>query len=217
MTIGAAHLPGLVSAESTQRLCNNLAPVPLDRPGLRLRGSAEIMQFLGPDSALGRVASGLLGAGSMPVRALLFDKSPETNWSVGWHQDRVIAVRERREVPGFGPWSVKDGIHHVAPPVSVLNSMVTIRLHLDPVGPDNAPLLYAPGTHRQGVISVAEVPAVVARQGVKVSLAAAGDVWVYATLILHASAVATVPTRRRVLHVDYAAGHLPDGLTWLGL
>src|SRR5262245_51026818 len=42
------------------------------------------------------------------VRALLFNKSPDANWYVTWHQDLTIAVRKRIDVPGFGPWSVKD-------------------------------------------------------------------------------------------------------------
>ena len=40
-----------------------------------------------------------------PVRAIYFDKSPEANWLVPWHQDLTLALRSRAEVPGFGPWS----------------------------------------------------------------------------------------------------------------
>lgn len=62
----------------------------------------------------------------------------------------------------------------------------------------------------------AEVPGTVARCGAVVCLAAAGDVWLYATPILHASDAAAAP-RRRVLQVDYAVGELPGGLRWLGI
>ena len=47
--------------------------------------------------------------------------------------------------------------------------------------------------------------------------AAAGDVWLYSTPILHSSAAASQPTTRRVLQIDYAAEPLPDGLEWLGV
>ena len=47
-----------------------------------------------------------------------------------WHQDLSIAVKERHEVAGFGPWSVKEGVP-VQPPVEILESMLTLRLHLD--------------------------------------------------------------------------------------
>lgn len=95
--------------------------------------------------------------------------------------------------------------------------MVTLRLHLDAVDEDNSPLLYAPGSHRLGIVSVEQVPEIVARCGVETSLASSGDAWAYSALILHASEPASVPARRRVLHVDYAVGSLPGGLEWLGI
>jgi ectoine hydroxylase-related dioxygenase (phytanoyl-CoA dioxygenase family) len=152
-----------------------------------------------------------------PVRAILFDKSPQTNWSLPWHQDRVIAVRERVEVEGFGPWTRKQGALHVAPPFAILARMTTLRLHLDDVPAGNAPLLIAPGSHCLGRIAGRDIPAVVHERGKVGCLAAAGDVWLYSTPILHASEVAHRPARRRVLQVDYATDDLPGGLEWLGV
>jgi hypothetical protein len=99
------------------------------------------------NSGIGAVARRHLGAGARPVRAILFDKNAEVNWGLAWHQDRTIAVRRRVEVPGFGPWTVKAGMVHVAPPFSLLARMITVRIHLDPVDAANAPLLIAPGSH----------------------------------------------------------------------
>ena len=48
-------------------------------------------------------------------------------------------------------------------------------------------------------------------------VAEAGDVWLYATPILHASEASHRPGHRRVLQVDYAAEELPGGLEWLGV
>lgn len=62
-----------------------------------------------------------LAAEPRPVRSIFFDKTPQSNWSVAWHQDPTIAVRDRGEVEGFGPWSVKEGIPHVQPPVELLS------------------------------------------------------------------------------------------------
>ena len=95
--------------------------------------------------------------------------------------------------------------------------MVTLRLHLDPVPMTNAPLLVAPGSHRLGRIAEAEIADVVARYGAAVCLAERGDVWVYATPILHASGRASAPGNRRVLQIDFAGCDLPGGLTWLGV
>jgi hypothetical protein len=45
----------------------------------------------------------------------------------------------------------------------------------------------------------------------------AGDVWLYAAPIVHASARALRPRRRRVLQLMYSAERLPNGLEWLGV
>jgi ectoine hydroxylase-related dioxygenase (phytanoyl-CoA dioxygenase family) len=149
--------------------------------------------------------------------AILFDKTGKTNWSLGWHQDRTIVVRERVDTPGFGPWTVKSGLLHVAPPADVLAAMVTLRVHLDPVSSTNAPLLIARGSHRLGMVAERDVDRVVAESEIAVCIAERGDIWLYRTLILHASAAAQQPRRRRVLQVDYAAAPLPGGLAFLGI
>ncbi|GLH79045.1 hypothetical protein SSBR45G_39540 [Bradyrhizobium sp. SSBR45G] len=95
--------------------------------------------------------------------------------------------------------------------------MVTLRVHLDAVPGGNAPLLIAPGSHRLGRIAEADVPAVVARCGTAVCCAEPGDIWLYATPILHASEPSVHPGHRRVLQVDFAADELPGGLAWLGV
>lgn len=95
--------------------------------------------------------------------------------------------------------------------------MITLRLHLDAATEDNAPLLVAPGSHRFGRVAEAALQSVVEQCGVRACLAAAGDVWVYATPIVHASKAAVRPLRRRVLQVDYSADDLPFGLRWAGV
>ncbi|MGK9235355.1 phytanoyl-CoA dioxygenase family protein [Inquilinus limosus] len=199
------------------RLDAVLAGMPTDRAGIRLRGIAGLRPLLAKDGPVGAAAASILGGESRPVRAILFDKTPAANWSLAWHQDRTVAVARRVEVEGFGPWTVKDGQLHVAPPFGVLAGMVTLRVHLDPVPITNAPLLVAPGSHRFGRIAEAEVADVVGRCGTAACLADAGDIWLYATAILHASEAARKPARRRVLQVDFAAGELPGGLEWSGV
>lgn len=188
-----------------------------DRAGIRLHGIEGLRGVLDPAGPIARIAADAIGAGARPVRAILFDKTAATNWALGWHQDRTIVVAERRDVAGFGPWTVKAGLLHVAPPFELLAGMVTLRVHLDPVGPDNAPLLVAPGSHRFGRVAEDDIDAVVAECGIAECLADDGDVWLYATPILHASDAAVHPRRRRVLQVDYAPETLPGGLAWLGI
>lgn len=212
---GAAHLAG-AAAPFLSELHALAASLPAEKAGLRLHAVPGLAELLAPD-ALGAAARSKLGAGARPVRAILFDKSAATNWALGWHQDRTIAVRQRASVPGYGPWSTKQGLVHVEPPFDLFASMVTLRIHLDPVPADNAPLLIAPGSHRLGRVPEAEIAAAVARCGTATCLAEAGDIWIYSTPILHASAASSARGHRRVLQVDYATAELPAGLEWLGV
>jgi ectoine hydroxylase-related dioxygenase (phytanoyl-CoA dioxygenase family) len=106
---------------------------------------------------------------------------------------------------------------HVAPPFALLERMVTLRIHLDPVDTGNAPLLVAPGSHRLGRVPEPDIDRVVSLCGQAACLARRGDIWIYATPILHASDAARRPARRRVLQVDYSPDELPDGLEWLSV
>ncbi len=214
---GACYIPGALGEDDLRALETALNGVASGRAGVRLHGIAPLRPLLATDGVIGAGAAALLGPTCRPVRAILFDKSAGSNWALGWHQDRTIAVAERVEVPGFGPWSHKDGLLHVEPPFALLERMVTLRVHLDPVSPGNAPLRIAPGSHRLGRLPEAEIDAVVARCGTYDCLAASGDIWAYATPILHASKAAKVPARRRVLQVDYSMDALPDRLRWLGV
>lgn len=173
--------------------------------------------MLAAEGVVGAVAAEVLRRPAQPIRAVLFDKSKANNWGLAWHQDRTIVVKARVDTPGYGPWSAKAGLIHVAPPFDVLAHMATLRVHLDGVDEANAPLLIAPGSHLLGRVPETEVQNVVDRLGVASCLADAGDIWAYATPILHASKVADRPRRRRVLQIDYAAAPLDGALEWRGL
>jgi Phytanoyl-CoA dioxygenase (PhyH) len=194
-----------------------VAELPPDRPGLRLYGLPQLRALLGPGSSPQAIASSLLGALAFPVRAILFDKSATNNWPLGWHQDRTVAVKTRADAAGYGPWSIKGGVAHVEPPFAVIEAMVTLRLHLDPVDADNAPLRIAPGSHRLGKLLEADYDATVAECGEQICTADAGDIWAYSTAILHASAAAQVPRQRQVVQIDYATQDLAAPLLWAGV
>lgn len=213
---GAERFPSALDDSTLEHLAGLLADLPADRPGIRLNGIEALSRLLAPTGAIGDIAAKVLGEDCQPVRAILFDKSPTTNWALGWHQDRTITVAERVEVPGFRNWNTKAGMIHVEPPWEVLVDMVTLRVHLDPATATNAPLLIAPRSHRLGRISEVDIAGVVRKCGTAVCLADRGDVWLYATPVLHASERA-MSGRRRVLQLDYSARKLPGGLAWLGV
>lgn len=155
-----------------------------------------------------------LPAEPRPVRAIYFDKSVEANWGVAWHQDLTIALQARVEAPGFGPWSVKEGIPHVQPPVELLKQMLTIRLHLDDADETNGALRVLPASHRFGRLSAERIQALRGSNTDVLCEASAGDALLMRPLLLHASGRSTSPRHRRVLHIEYASAPLPEALRW---
>ena len=156
----------------------------------------------------------LLPKGMRPVRSILFDKTPDENWPVAWHQDLTITVDEKKEVEGYGPWSVKDDAPHVQPPASLLENMVTLRIHLDPTPEENGALRVIPGSHLGGKDQNPSISDEQAESAITCACEA-GDVLMMSPLILHASSRSTQPTRRRILHFEYAREKdLDPALAW---
>ena len=85
------------------------------------------------------------------VRGLYFDKPPERTWSLPWHKDLTIAVRDNR-LPSahFSKPTIKAGVPHVAAPAELLSRMLTLRIHLDDITDENGPLKVSPGSHHAG-------------------------------------------------------------------
>jgi hypothetical protein len=187
------------------------------RPGQRLYMNEAVNSLAKAGSTLQNIAVRHIGPNAKAVRAVLFDKTADNNWPLGWHQDRTICVKKRSDAPGFGPFTVKDGVLHVQPPAEVISGMVTLRAHLDPCNLDNAPLKIAIGTHKLGLVLDKNIANAVANAEIQFCIAQPGSVWVYRTLIIHASDAAMRPARRRVLQIDFAAEELPEPLEWLGI
>jgi len=149
-----------------------------------------------------------------PVRAIYFDKSPGTNWLVAWHQDLTIAVADQTDAPGFGPWSTKEGLIHVQPPVELLQNMITLRLHLDDTDESNGALRLIPGSHTQGRLAAPDIERLRSTLSEETCRASQGDALLMRPLILHASGRSTSDRHRRILHIEYAGCDLPHGLQW---
>ena len=151
---------------------------------------------------------------SQLVRAILFNKSPVSNWFVSWHQDKTVAVSSKFEASGWNTWSVKDDILHVQPPLAVLESIVTIRIHLDTTRKENGCLKIIPGSHKFGLLTQNHI-----REIVTGELPYFCECDKYAALImrphiLHASSKSLKPENRRVLHFEFSNWQLPKGINW---
>jgi hypothetical protein len=164
----------------------------------------RVQQLLGP----------ILGDKYFPVRGILFDKTPGSNWKVGWHQDLSIAVQKRVDVPAFGPWSEKAGVTHVQPPREVLETMLTVRLHLDECGENNGPLRVVPASHLDGKLAPEAIQEMRRQNGQVICTLPRGGALLMRPLLLHASSPATSPHHRRIVHIEFASQSLPGGLEW---
>jgi len=162
------------------------------------------VRALAEDDCLIALAEDSLGQGAFPFRATLFDKSAQSNWLVAWHQDTALPLRERQNVAGWGPWSVKDGVVYAYAPKEALERVIALRLHLDDSDLDNGPLRVLPGTQKLGVLTDEETHRL-SEEIVPVDCPVpAGGVVLMRPLIIHASSKATSENSRRVLHIEYA-------------
>ena len=182
-----------------------------------IRNLLNVVPFtrdLANNSACRSIVEPILGSTARVVRGIYFDKHRDANWKVAWHQDMTIAVRERVDVDGYGPWSIKAGIHHVQPPVSILENMLTLRIHLDRADESNGALRVLPGSHKSGRLDSSQIDYWKRQQRPVTCVVQSGGAMLMRPLLLHSSTTAVNPNHRRVLHFEYASIDHPAGLKW---
>jgi hypothetical protein len=217
---GFAIVPSGLSQGTIESLRQQLAEVSGDGPGLRnLLTIVPAIRDLAQSPNLRAPVDGILGTQAQLVRGLFFDKTPAANWKVPWHQDVTIALADRVDLdpeayPDYGPWSLKAGVHHIQPPVAILDQLLTVRLHLDRADGSNGALRLLPGSHRSGRLSAEAIRDWRSRVAEVCAVAEVGDLLVMRPLLLHASSAAANPVHRRVIHLDYAIAELPAPLRW---
>jgi hypothetical protein len=223
---GFALLPGVFPAAQVEEIVVQLATAlanpaqegVIGNPGGGVYAARNVLT-LWPDAAmvwrqpplpilLARLLSPTFGL----VRVLFFDKPPDQTWALPWHKDLTIAVRDNRLPSGrFRTPTRKAGVPHIEAPREVLESMLTMRIHLDEITEENGPLKVIPGSHRSGKEMVlGEDPA-------QTILCDRGDVLLMRPLLTHSSGRSHPATRRhrRILHLEFAASpNLPDGYEW---
>lgn len=210
---GFAIIPEVLRDEDVSDLTETLdkSALPRSRAGVRHVLRDPIVANVARDSRLLSIAQEILGGSAIPFRATFFDKSPESNWLVAWHQDTALPLRERRETESWGPWSMKEGVNYAHAPASALSNVVALRVHLDDSTTDNGPLRVLPGTHRSGVLTDQEIRGLADRVSPVECLVPKGGVVAMRPLIVHSSSKSRVPAARRVLHIEYAVSLELDG------
>jgi ectoine hydroxylase-related dioxygenase (phytanoyl-CoA dioxygenase family) len=220
---GFSTLPGLLSASEISAILNTVQAAEAASSNFRRSQDVfAIRNLLGEIPALReqlltpavRQLLAVLFPDATPhlTKAIYFDKPAGSNWLVAWHQDVMIAVDRRLDLPGYGPWSSKQGEVAVLPPRQILESIITIRLHLDACDASNGALKVVPGSHRHGVVDNNDLPAYTS-QAVTCAVPAGGAMLMQ-PLTLHASNRSTSTQPRRVIHLEFSAAELPEGLEW---
>jgi ectoine hydroxylase-related dioxygenase (phytanoyl-CoA dioxygenase family) len=212
---GFATIPCVFTAHEISTLLGQISAQSLmrSRAGFRhaLRNGA--VAAFARQTRLAALAANILGSAAVPYRATIFDKSPTSNWLVVWHQDTALPILERRDVAGWGPWSMKDSITYAHAPAAALERVVALRVHLDDSAADNGPLRVLPGTHAQGVLDDGAIHRLASEVEPVDCLVPLGGVIAMKPLIVHASSKSRSSQPRRVLHIEYAPSlELPDGL-----
>ena len=203
---GFAIIPGVISQVTISDLLQELSisNLPRSRAGLRHAMRSAPVAKMARDSSLMKLAQDVLGQGAVPFRATLFDKSPASNWLVVWHQDTALPLLERRDVPGWGPWSIKDGVNYAHAPAAALQQVLALRLHLDDSLSKNGPLRVLPATHTLGVLDDNELHELSTGIAAVDCLVPRGGILAMRPLVVHASSKSQSKAPRRVLHIEYA-------------
>lgn len=221
---GFANVHSVFTLAEVDAIVNELTRIlVIGRPGVldqygKIYAARNILQFwpkfadVWRRSPLPEILGEVLGLRFGLVRVLYFDKPPNQSWSLPWHKDLTIAVRNNR-LPSshFQNPTTKSGVPHVEASQPVLDGMLTIRIHLDDVTEENGPMMVIPGSHLSGKTSSMDESK---RQPV---LAQRGDVLLIRPLVEHNSRPAKSGTQnhRRILHLEFASSpDLPDGYEW---
>ena len=175
------------------------------RAGARHILGCRSVALLARDPRLLDIASRWLDATAIPFKATLFEKNPDANWLVSWHQDTALPMWERHDVADWGPWSKKCGVTYAHAPARVLEGVIALRVHLDDSTADNGPLRVLPGSHVHGVLDDTQIHELSQRVAPTQCAVPAGGIIAMRPLLVHASSKAKAETPRRVLHLEYAA------------
>jgi ectoine hydroxylase-related dioxygenase (phytanoyl-CoA dioxygenase family) len=154
----------------------------------------------------------IMGEGFFVVKSIYFDKPQDSNWFVAFHQDLTISVAEKKEVPGFGPWTAKQGYYAAQPPLDLLQDNFTIRIHLDDTTADNGALKVIPQSHTKGIYRPETID--FSAEGITTCTIQKGGIMLMKPLLMHASGRTTDGNRRRVIHIECSKSELPSELSW---
>ena len=154
----------------------------------------------------------LFGYEFFVVKSIYFDKPPNSNWFVSFHQDLTISVDKKLDLAGFGPWTTKHNQFAVQPPLQILEDNFTIRIHLDNTDKENGALRVIPKSHLKGIYRPETIDWT--KEDKVICDVPKGGIMIMRPLLLHSSGRTTNNSRRRVIHIELSRSRLPEELKW---
>jgi hypothetical protein len=158
---GFAVIKEVFTTEQVDSILQTISLVDKNKPTFRKTGDLfAIRQFLKEIPAcyqlifterMKSIIVQLFGDDYFVTKAIYFDKPEQSNWLVAYHQDLTISVDKKGDIEGFGPWTVKQSQFAVQPPLSILKSNFTVRIHLDDTDQNNGALKVIPKSHLKGI------------------------------------------------------------------
>ena len=153
-----------------------------------------------------------IGKNYFIVKSIYFDKPEKSNWFVSYHQDLTISVDKKIKLENYGPWTIKQDQFAVQPPLSILENIYTIRVHLDNTDKDNGALKVIPKSHLKGIYRPETIDW--KNEYEEVCSVNKGGIMLMRPLLLHSSSRTTNTNQRRVIHIELSNSELSSGLNW---
>ncbi|WP_236642028.1 phytanoyl-CoA dioxygenase family protein [Dokdonia sinensis] len=144
------------------------------------------------------------------TKAIYFDKPKTSNWFVSYHQDLSISVNQKEDLPGYTKWTEKRGQIGVIPPVSILENIITLRIHLDDTTEKNGALKVIPTSHNSGILRKESI----SLTNEVICNVKRGSAMLMKPLTMHASGRSQGNSNRRVIHLEFSSEQLLPPLEW---
>lgn len=159
-----------------------------------------------------KIIKEIFGEKYFVVKSIYFDKPEKSNWYVAYHQDLMISVDKKADLPNFGPWTIKQNQFAVQPPLDILENVYTIRIHLDETDENNGALKVVPKSHAKGIYRPETIDGNVEKE--VICNVEKGGIMIMKPLLLHGSNRTTNGKKRRVIHIEFSDTKLPEELSW---
>ncbi len=183
---GVAILPAVLTSDEIDAI---KAEVSVDHETMRRTGIRNLEKTFGSIARVAAapsvlsIAASLLGRDSSARSCAVLRQNPGAKLVCGLASGSNRRAKPPTRNARLGPWTNKDGVDHVQPPLAVLNQMVTMRLHVDDADEEWSCLRVITDCHRLGILTQDEIVRTAAASTPKACVVASGDAGIMRPLI----------------------------------